>query len=101
MKILVTGSTGKVGSVVLQELIKRGADVRVLNRKKSAAEESENVEVAVGDLLDPVSVDKAMEGVDKLYLLNAVTPDELTQGLIAYGLAKKKQLKQIVSPLCL
>jgi uncharacterized protein YbjT (DUF2867 family) len=101
MKILVTGSTGKVGSVVLQELIKRWADVRVLNRKKSAAEESENVEVAVGDLLDPVSVDKAMEGVDKLYLLNAVTPDELTQGLIAYGLAKKKQLKQIVSPLCL
>jgi uncharacterized protein YbjT (DUF2867 family) len=96
MKILVTGSTGKVGSVVLQELIKRGADVRVLNRKKSAAEESENVEVAVGDLLDPVSVEKAMEGVDKLYLLNAVTPDELTQGLIAYDLAKRKQLKQVV-----
>ena len=31
------------------------------------------------------------QGVDKLYLLNAVTPDELTQGLIACDLAKKAQ----------
>jgi uncharacterized protein YbjT (DUF2867 family) len=54
------------------------------------------VEVAIGDLLDPVSVEKAMHGVDKLYLLNAVSPDELTQGLIAYDLAKKLKLKHIV-----
>jgi uncharacterized protein YbjT (DUF2867 family) len=50
----------------------------------------------VGDLLDPVSVEKALHGVEKLYLLNAVTPDELTQGLIAYDLAKKLKLKHIV-----
>jgi uncharacterized protein YbjT (DUF2867 family) len=37
-----------------------------------------------------------MHGVDKLYLLNAVSPDELTQGLIAYDLAKKLRLKHIV-----
>ncbi len=50
----------------------------------------------VGDLLDPVSMEKALHGVDKLYLLNAVTPDELTQGLIAYDLARKLKLKHIV-----
>ena len=50
----------------------------------------------VGDLLDPVSVEKALHGVDKLYLLNAVTPDELTQGLIAYDLARKLKLQHIV-----
>jgi uncharacterized protein YbjT (DUF2867 family) len=54
------------------------------------------VEVAIGDLLDPVSVQKALQGVDKLYLLNAVAPDELTQGLIAYDLAKRLKLKHIV-----
>lgn len=97
MKILVTGSTGKVGSVVLKELVKRHADIRVLVRKKAAsAGDADGVEVAVGDLLDPVSVEKALDGVDKLYLLNAVTPDELTQGLIAYDLAKKHRLKQVV-----
>src|ERR1700688_5015962 len=52
--------------------------------------------MVVGDLLDPVSIDKALQGVDKLYLLNAVTPDELTQGLIAYDLAKKRKLSHVV-----
>jgi hypothetical protein len=40
-----------------------------------------------------------MKGVDKMYLLNAVTPDELTQGLIAYDLAKKAQVVARCLPL--
>jgi uncharacterized protein YbjT (DUF2867 family) len=97
MKILVTGSTGKVGSEVVKQLRKRGADVRALVRKQDAsAPQAEGVEVVTGDLLDPVSVEKALTGVDKLYLLNGVVADELTQGLIAYDLAKKLKLKQIV-----
>jgi uncharacterized protein YbjT (DUF2867 family) len=83
---------------VVVELQKRGAEVRALVRKQNAAETQlpVGVEVAVGDLLDPVSVEKALHGVDKLYLLNAVVPDELTQGLIAYDLAKKLKLQHIV-----
>jgi uncharacterized protein YbjT (DUF2867 family) len=97
MKILVTGGTGKVGSEVIKELSKRGAKVRALVRKKEAAAHfSAGIEVAVGDLLDPVSVHQALEGVDKLYLLNGVSADELTQGLIAYGLAKKLKIKHVV-----
>ena len=95
MKILAIGATGNVGSEVVKELKKRNADVRILVRKKGTAS-PEGVEVAVGDLLDPVSVQQALHGVDKLYLLNAVTPDELTQGLIAYDLAKRLKLKHIV-----
>jgi uncharacterized protein YbjT (DUF2867 family) len=95
MKILAIGGTGNVGSEVVKELKKRNADVRILVRKKDTAS-PEGVEVAVGDLLDPVSVQQALRGVDKLYLLNAVTPDELTQGLIAYDLAKRLKLKHIV-----
>ena len=56
----------------------------------------EGIEVSLGDLLDPVAIRKSLDGIDKLYLLNAVVPDELTQGLIAYDLAKKRKLKQIV-----
>jgi uncharacterized protein YbjT (DUF2867 family) len=95
MKILLTGGTGKIGGEVLKQLVKRDVQVRALVRKEGAAL-PRGVEVVVGDLLDPVSVEKALRGVDKLYLLNAVAADELTQGLIAYGLARKHQLKQIV-----
>lgn len=97
MKILVTGGTGHVGSAVVKELVKRNASVRVLVRKQEASGTMpKGVEAVVGDLLDPVAVRNALNGVDKLYLLNAVVPDELTQGLIAYDLAKKLKLKQIV-----
>ena len=46
-------------------------------------------------MLDPVSVEKALDGVDKLFLLNAVVTDALTQALIAYGLAKRAGLKHV------
>ena len=95
MKILVTGGTGMVGTQVLKELGSRDVQVRALIRKETAALPKE-VEPVLGDMLDPVSMEKALTGVDKLYLLNAVTPDELTQGLIAYGLARKLKIKHIV-----
>ena len=83
MKILVTGGTGHVGSAVIKELLKRNANVRAVVRKQDESWKiPKGVEVVVGDLLDPIAMRKALEGVDKLYLLNAVVPDELTQGLI-------------------
>jgi uncharacterized protein YbjT (DUF2867 family) len=95
MKNLVIGGTGNIGAEVVKELQKRNADIRLLIRKEGDPT-PKGVEVAIGDLLDPVSVQKALHGVDKLYLLNAVSPDELTQGLIAYDLAKRLKLKHIV-----
>jgi uncharacterized protein YbjT (DUF2867 family) len=97
MRILVTGGTGKVGSEVIKALVKRNVSVRALIRKQEASTTMpEGVEVSLGDLLDPVAMRKSLDGIDKLYLLNAVVADELTQGLIAYDLAKKLKLKQIV-----
>jgi uncharacterized protein YbjT (DUF2867 family) len=95
MKVLAIGGAGHVGSEVVKELLKRKAEVDVLVRKEGT-KVSEGATAVVGDLLDPVFLEKALDGIDKLYLLNAVTPDELTQALIVYDLAKKAKLKHIV-----
>jgi uncharacterized protein YbjT (DUF2867 family) len=96
MKIRVIGGTGNVGGVLVKELLKRKVNVRVLARKQP--EEGRlpaAVEVAIGDLHDPVSVEPGMLGVDNLFLLNGVAADELTQALIAYGIARRAGLKHL------
>ena len=96
MKILVTGGTGNVGGAVVRESLKRGAQVRVLARKQPGEDRlPAGVEVAIGDLLDPSSVEEAMKGISKLFLLNAVAADELTQALIAYGIARRIGIEHI------
>jgi uncharacterized protein YbjT (DUF2867 family) len=97
MKILVTGSTGTVGSEVVRQLHRRGAQVRALVHRRGAAQElPPEVETVAGDLLDPVSVEQALQGMDKMFLLNAVTPDELTQALIACNLARRLRARHVV-----
>jgi uncharacterized protein YbjT (DUF2867 family) len=98
MKVFVIGATGRVGSEVVKALLQRGADVRAFTRKqRKPGAFPDAVEIAVGDLSDPVSVAEAMKGVDKLFLLigEENVPVELTQALTAYGLAKKAGLKHV------
>ncbi|HXN99096.1 MAG TPA: NmrA family NAD(P)-binding protein [Candidatus Acidoferrales bacterium] len=96
MKVLVIGATGTVGSEVVKALLQRGANVRALTRKQPRPGMFPGaVEIAVGDLTDPVSVAEAMKGVDKLFLLIGSVADEHTEALTAYGLAKKTGLKHV------
>ncbi len=96
MTILVTGATGAVGSQVVDQLVKRGADVRALVRDTAKAKLPKSVSVAKGDLLDVDSLRSAFAGVSSLFLLNAVTPDEFTQALIPLNLAREAGIERIV-----
>lgn len=63
--VLLTGGTGGVGAAVLQELMAQGRPVRALVRPESAHLVAlDGVEVAEGDLADPDSLRRAVEGVD-------------------------------------
>lgn len=98
MKVLVIGATGRVGTEVVKALLQRGAGVRALTRKQRKPNGfSDEVEIAIGDLIDPVSIGEAIKGADKLFLLigGENVPVELTQALTAYGLAKKAGLKHV------
>nr|WP_207217833.1 MULTISPECIES: NmrA/HSCARG family protein [Sorangium] len=96
MTILITGATGTVGRQVVEQLAKRGADVRALVRDPAKANFPAGVAVAQGDLLDVDSLRSAFSGVSTLFLLNAVVPDELTQALIALNVAREAGVERIV-----
>jgi uncharacterized protein YbjT (DUF2867 family) len=96
MTILVTGATGTVGGQVVEQLAKRGADVRALVRDPSKANFPAGVGVVQGDLLDVDALRSAFAGVSTLFLLNAVVADEYTQALIALNVAREAGIERIV-----
>ena len=96
MTILVTGATGTIGRQIVEQLVKRGADVRALVRDPSKAHLPSGVAIAQGDLLDVDATRGAFAGVSTLFLLNAVVPDEFTQALIALNLALEAGIERIV-----
>jgi uncharacterized protein YbjT (DUF2867 family) len=72
--ILVTGATGTTGSELVKQLAQRGAPIRVLvqDKAKFDALGSPGVEVAVGDLTVPATVEAALRGVERAYLLTPI-----------------------------
>ena len=69
MRILVTGATGNVGRLVVDELLAGGAtDVRALTADPERAALPAGVEVVRGYVGRPSSMPAALDGVDRLYL---------------------------------
>jgi uncharacterized protein YbjT (DUF2867 family) len=96
MSILVVGSTGKVGSIVVAELSKRGADIRALIRDPSKASFPDRVEVVKGDVLDVEAMRAVLADTSTLFLINPVAKDELAQALVMLGLAVDAGVKGVV-----
>jgi uncharacterized protein YbjT (DUF2867 family) len=67
-RVLVVGATGALGGRVVGELASRGRSVRALVREGSDASplSEQGVEVVRGDLVDPASLEPALDGVDAL-----------------------------------
>ena len=71
MKILLTGATGYVGGVLLEQLEASGHVVRCLARRphKLAGKTGPNTEVLAGDASDPSDLARACVGIDTAYWL--------------------------------
>jgi uncharacterized protein YbjT (DUF2867 family) len=72
--ILVTGATGRIGRLVVDELLRAGAPVRALTRRPVDAALPADVEVVAGDLTVPKSLDVALDGTAAVFLLWTVAP---------------------------
>jgi uncharacterized protein YbjT (DUF2867 family) len=80
-KVLVTGATGNTGSRLVPALRNAGVDVRALVRDEAKAQplKDAGAEIVVGDLDQPETIDPAVEGVDKIYLLTWNGPTQAQQ----------------------
>lgn len=96
MSILVTGSTGVIGSQVVAHLVGKGVEVRALTRSPEKARLPAGVTAVKGDLSDVDSVRQAMQGVSTLFLLAANAADELTQAMLALNVARETGVKGVV-----
>jgi uncharacterized protein YbjT (DUF2867 family) len=73
--ILVTGATGRIGQLVVDELLRTGAHVRALTRRPEEASLPPGVEVVSGDFAVPSSLDRALDGVSAVFLVGTTTAD--------------------------
>ena len=97
MTYLITGATGDVGSKVVKQLIQRGERPRVFarNAEKAHAQFGDKVDIVSGDLSDAASLQRALAGVEKLFLVNSGPQIPALDGL-AVQAAKTAGVRHIV-----
>jgi uncharacterized protein YbjT (DUF2867 family) len=97
--ILVTGATGTIGSRVVKELAgKPDVAVRVAVRsaEKAKALAAANVTPVDFDYSKPETLEAAVKGVDRIFLLTPVTPDQVALGKRLIDAAKAAGVRHIV-----
>ena len=90
-KILITGATGNIASLVIPQLLERGLAVRALVRDRSKASdlEAQGVELVEGDFSNQEALEEAAEGVDAILAITPPNPDAVQQGRNILEAAKK------------
>jgi uncharacterized protein YbjT (DUF2867 family) len=97
--ILVTGATGTIGSQVVSALKGRnGVTVRAAVRSAAKAESLKGGNVTPVDFeyTKPELLQKAVAGVEKLFLVTPFTPDQVDLGVRLVDAAKAAGVKHIV-----
>ena len=96
--ILITGATGNNGRELVRQLVAAGQRVRALVRNPAKAAElnGPNVELAVGDFDHPATLDAALRGVDKAFLLTPVAEHFAEWQSAFIEAAQRAELKHLV-----
>jgi len=98
-RIIVTGATGKTGSVVVTELLKAGYPVRAMVHReddRSARLRAQGTEIVVADMSDVERIADALRDVQRAYYCPPYDP-YMIQGAVAFAVAaKESRLEQIV-----
>ena len=92
-KVLVTGSTGNIGSFVVEKLIEKGVKVKAAVRdleKGHTFFSNNEIELAKFDLLNKETYDEALYGVTKIFLMRPPQLAKPKEELLPFLEAAKK-----------
>lgn len=95
--ILVTGSTGNVGSAVVRSLRDRHVGFRIGARKPDTIRPLDDVEVATFDFLEPSTFRSAVRGCDAVFLLRPPAVSDTRTTLNPFiDVARDEGVRQVV-----
>ncbi|MCY1511340.1 Quinone oxidoreductase 2 [compost metagenome] len=103
--LLVTGATGQLGKLVLDQLLGSGVEpARIIATSRDTAKladyTAKGVQARVADFDDPASLDKAFAGADRILIISTDALDQpgkrLKQHLAAVAAAEKAGAKHIL-----
>lgn len=96
--ILITGATGTNGQELVRQLAAAGHRVRALvrNPAKAANLNGVNVELAVGDFDQPTTLDAALRGIEKAFLLTPVAEHFVERQTAFIQAAKRAGVRHLV-----
>lgn len=81
--ILITGATGQMGTVVIQNLLKKIPDHQIAglarDEGKAAALKEQGIDIRLGDYDDLASLDRAMQGIEKVLLIAGTDENKRVQ----------------------
>ena len=99
-RVLVTGSTGKIGGAVATQLLEKGITVRAMVHRddaRSARLRESGAEVVVADMFDIQQVTAAMDGVDRLYFNPPYHPHALDSAVSFAVAARRTGVQAVVA----
>lgn len=96
--ILVTGGTGRLGRLIVADLVRHGAAVRVLTARPAEAHAllGPGIDLAEGRFEDAGALAASLAGVEKLLLLSPVSATLASGQTAAIAAAERAGLRRIV-----
>ncbi len=95
MTTLAIGGTGQIGFLVVEELARRGAQVRALGTKRRPGGLPSGVGLVTGDVLDVDFMRSQLRSVSTVFALHPAVADELTRALPTLAPVEEAGIKRI------
>jgi len=95
--ILITGATGNIGRELVKQLSEKGVALRVVTRDESKVKQLDpSIERVIGDFGDEKVAERAVQGVDRLFLFPLITEEDHRSNTLLLEKAKKAGVKHVV-----